>query len=234
LVMGVSFQVIPMFHVAPAFPRWLSKGLPLVIFAAIVVVLFTGHPATTFVLSMTLVGTILYAIVALKVIAGRKRKLVDYTVRFWQLGLSQLIIAALLGLGLSFVDGYAWRVPAELLLGLIFALGFVLSVMLGMLQKIVPFLIYLHLQRMAVASPQAMMVKLPHMKALIPTEHLRWQYRLQLALLPCIYMALWVPCMSIFAGLLLVAVFAWLGKCLWGAWGQCQRVESEMQALENG
>ena len=234
LVMGVSFQVIPMFHVAPAFPDWVCRRLTLVIFAANAAVLLAGHPVAAYALPLTMVATIVYATVALKVLMGRKRKLVDYTVRFWQLGLSQLIAAALLALGLVFAEGDAWRAPAELLLGLVFGLGFVLSVMLGMLQKIAPFLIYLHLQRMTLADPRAAMVKLPHMKALIPTERSRWQYRLQLLLLPCIYLAPWDPRMAVVAGLLLVAAFGWLGYCLWGAWHQNQEVESEIQGLTSG
>jgi hypothetical protein len=231
LVMGVSFQVIPMFHVAPAFPHWVCRRLPLVVLATNAAVLLAGHPAVAYALSLTMVAAILYATEALKVLMARKRKLVDYTVRFWQLGLSQLIAAAVLALGLIFTEGDAWRMPLESLLGLMFALGFALSVMLGMLQKIVPFLIYLHLQRMTLANPQSVTVKLPHMKALIPTERSRWQYRLQLVLLPCIYMAPWAPWISVVAGLLLVATFGWLGHCLWGAWQQYQEVESRLKGL---
>jgi hypothetical protein len=234
LIMGVSFQVIPMFHVAPAFPRWVCRQLTLVIFTANAAVLLAWQPVAALALPLTLMAAILYASVALKVLMARKRKLVDYTVRFWQLGLSQLITASLLTLGLIFTEGDTWRAPVELLLGLVFALGFVLSVMLGMLQKIAPFLIYLHLQRKALANPQAVMVKLPHMKALIPTERSRWQYRLQLVLLPSIYLAPWAPWMAVVAGLLLVAAFGWLGYCLWGAWRQYQWVESEMRALTCG
>jgi hypothetical protein len=234
LIMGVSFQVVPMFHVAPAFPRWVCRQLTLVIFTANAAVLLAWQPVAALALPLTLMAAILYASVALKVLMARKRKLVDYTVRFWQLGLSQLITASLLTLGLIFTEGDTWRAPVELLLGLVFALGFVLSVMLGMLQKIAPFLIYLHLQRKALANPQAVMVKLPHMKALIPTERSRWQYRLQLVLLPSIYLAPWAPWMAVVAGLLLVAAFGWLGYCLWGAWRQYQCVESEMRALTCG
>jgi hypothetical protein len=234
LVMGVSFQVIPMFHVAPAFPRWVCRRLTLVIFTANAVVLLAGHPVAAYALPLTMVATILYATEALKVLMARKRKLVDYTVRFWQLGLAQLIAAALLALGLTFTEGGAWRAPVELALGLVFALGFVLSVMLGMLQKIVPFLIFLHLQRMTLTNPTSVMVKLPHMRALLPTGRMRWQYRLQLVLLPCIYLAPWLPWMAVIAGLLLVAAFGWLGYCLWGAWHQYQKVESEMQGLTSG
>ena len=233
LIMGVSFQVIPMFHVAPAFPRWLCRQLTLVIFTANAAVLLAWQPVAALALPLTLMAAILYASVALKVLMARKRKLVDYTVRFWQLGLSQLITASLLALGLIFTEGDTWRAPVELLLGLVFTLGFVLSVMLGMLQKIAPFLIYLHLQRKALANPQAVMVKLPHMKALITTERSRWQYRLQLVLLPSIYLAPWAPWMAVVAGLLMVAAFGWLGYCLWGAWRQHQWVESEMRALQN-
>jgi hypothetical protein len=234
LIMGVSFQVVPMFHVAPTFPRWVCRQLTLVIFTANAAVLLAWQPVAALALPLTLMAAILYASVALKVLMARKRKLVDYTVRFWQLGLSQLITASLLTLGLIFTEGDTWRAPVELLLGLVFALGFVLSVMLGMLQKIAPFLIYLHLQRKALANPQAVMVKLPHMKALIPTERSRWQYRLQLVLLPSIYLAPWAPWMAVVAGLLLVAAFGWLGYCLWGAWRQYQCVESEMRALTCG
>jgi len=231
LVMGVSFQVIPMFHVAPAFPRWVCRRLTLVIFVANAVFLSAGQSVAAYALLLTMVATILYATEAMKVLMGRKRKLVDYTVRFWQLGLSQLIAAALLTLGLTFTESVAWRTPVESLSGLVFALGFVLSVILGMLQKIVPFLIYLHLQRMALASPQTMMVKLPHMKALIPTVHSRWQFRLQLLLLPCIYLAPWVPLMAVVAGLLVVVTFGWLAYCIWGAWRQYEKVESRLQGL---
>jgi len=234
LVMGVSFQVIPMFHVAPAFPHWVCRRLPLVVFATNAAVLLAGHPVAAYALPLTMVAAILYATEALKVLMARKRKLVDYTVRFWQLGLSQLIAAALLALGLIFTEGGAWRMPLESLLGLMFTLGFALSVMLGMLQKIVPFLIYLHLQRMTLANPQSVTVKLPHMKALIPTECSRWQYRLQLVLLPCIYLAPWAPRISVVAGLLLVAAFGWLGHCLWGAWRQYQDVESGLKELTGG
>lgn len=138
LIMGVSFQVIPMFHVAPAFPRWLCRQLTLVIFTANAAVLLAWQPVAALALPLTLMAAILYASVALKVLMARKRKLVDYTVRFWQLGLSQLITASLLALGLIFTEGDTWRAPVELLLGLVFTLGFVLSVMLGMLQKIAP------------------------------------------------------------------------------------------------
>ncbi len=234
LVMGVSFQVIPMFHVAPAFPRWVCRRLTLVVFTANAVVLLAGHPVAAYALPLTMVATILYATEALKVLMARKRKLVDYTVRFWQLGLTQLIAAALLALGLTFTEGGAWRAPVELALGLVFALGFVLSVMLGMLQKIVPFLIFLHLQRITLTNPTSVMVKLPHMRALLPTGRMRWQYRLQLLLLPCIYLAPWLPWMAVIAGLLLVAAFGWLGYCLWGAWHQYKKVESEMQGLTSG
>ena len=86
LVMGVSFQVIPMFHVAPAFPFWVRRPLPLIIFAANTTVLFAGHAVATYALSVTILATVLYAYAALKVLMARKRKLVDYTVRFWQLG----------------------------------------------------------------------------------------------------------------------------------------------------
>ena len=228
LVMGVSFQVLPMFHVAPAFPRWVCRGLPLVVFTANTAVLLAGQAVAAYALPLTMMATILFAAEALKVLMARKRKLVDYTVRFWQLGLSQLVTAALLVLSLTFIQSNAAREPVELLLGLVFALGFVLSVMLGMLQKIVPFLIYLNLQRMTLANPQAAAVKLPHMKALIPTERSRWQYRLQLVLLPCIYLAPWAPRIAVVAGLLLVAVFGWLGYCLWGAWRQYRKVESRL------
>jgi hypothetical protein len=228
LVMGVSIQVIPMFHVAPAFPRWVSRYLPLFIFLLIAAVLVGGPTITLYAVPLVLLAAIAYAIVALRVLASRKRKPVDYTVRFWQLGLSQLIVAALIGLGLVFVNGQAWGVPAEVLLGLVFGLGFASSVIMGMLQKIVPFLIYLHLQRLAMADMRTVMVQRPHMKALISTERSRRQFRLQLVLLPVIYLAPWVSWLAVAAGILLVATFGWLAFCLWGAWGQCRAVEAEI------
>jgi hypothetical protein len=234
LVMGVSFQVIPMFHVAPAFSRWVRRHLVLVIFAANALVLLAGDPVAAIALFLTLLATILYAVEALRVLGGRKRKLVDYTVRFWQLGLSNLIAAALLALSLAFIDSDAWRLQAEILLGLIFGLGFALSVILGMLQKIIPFLIYMHLQRLTFANVKAMTMKLPPMNQLIPTASSRWQFRVHLALLCCIYIAPWAREFAVAAGLLLVAAFGWLGYCLWQAWRRYLKLESEISRLVAG
>ena len=64
-----------------------------------------------------------------------------------------------------------------LLLGVLFIGGFAVSVVNGMLYKIVPFLAWFHLQ----AQLQARAGSIPTMKDMIAERWTRWQFRLHLA-----------------------------------------------------
>lgn len=225
LVIGVSLQVIPMFHVTPAFPRWVSRWLaPTMVVTLIGASLDESLRAPSYALfGLTLA---IYALAALRLLQQRKRKLVDYTVRLWQLSLSQLLLFALglLLCGVGF-DASDLGLP----MALVFALGFTLSVIVGMLQKIVPFLIYLHLQRACLSQPLAIST-LPNMKTILPTARAKTQWQLQLLCLALLYTGLLFNLLQspstllVQLGALALGVnFGWLGWSVWRALGIYRR-----------
>ncbi len=215
LVIGVSFQVIPMFHVAPDFPANIQRRLP----AALLLLLLLGYglgttgvvgPELALLAALAIKATILlYCLVAALTLSRRKRKLVDYTVRFWQLGLGCIALSMLLTAGQSLHPGLANDVLVERLAALLFGIGGIVSIIVGMLQKIVPFLIFLHLQRACLTHPERVL-KLPNMKQLIPTLSSRRQWLLHLSALALLAVALWLPALTYLSALLLLADFGWL------------------------
>ncbi len=214
LIIAVAIQVIPMFHVTPSFPRWVPRRLAPTLFALLILLsLPVGQSLQTAALIGIAITAAVFAITALNVLKKRKRKLVDWTVRFWKLGLTHLLVAAGLLLLYPFVDGVHFSGPLALLIGLGFGLGFVVSVMVGMLQKIVPFLVYLHLQRASLSNPSAMM-NLPNMKAIISSDVSRKQFYLHALALALIYFCIALPSLRPAAALVLLVDFAWLGYSL--------------------
>jgi len=200
LILGVAWQVVPMLQLTPAYPPRLTRFL---LVAAGTGLLASWLPAE----SMRLAGKLLLALAAvvfalttLRLQQQRKRKIPDVALSYWRLGMANLILAAaLLPLANS---------PAlQGLTGLLFLLGFAVSVVNGMLCKIVPFLAWFHLQ-----GQRGMLASgLPSMKDYLPDAACRAQFRLHLAALACLLPAPFLPLMAAPGGLLLAASAILLG-----------------------
>jgi hypothetical protein len=87
LIISVSFQVIPMFHVAPSFPKVISRYLPSSLFFLLVLAVFKP----VFIMPFIVLIHGVFALSLLLVISKRKRKIPDSTIRFWQLAAVTLI-----------------------------------------------------------------------------------------------------------------------------------------------
>jgi uncharacterized membrane protein YphA (DoxX/SURF4 family) len=211
LVIGVAYQVVPMFQITPPYPPRLSRWL-----AGVLFVLLLLHAAAPLLPSTTghlvdagLAGAILlFALTTLRLQACRRRKLPDVTLDFWRLGMASLIACVAIWLVAQFWPAWANSPPYPLLLGVLFIGGFAVSVVNGMLYKIVPFLAWFHLQ----AQLQARAGSIPTMKEMIAEPWMRWQ--LQFHILACVLLAaavLW-PRLAIAAGgvLALSALLLWL------------------------
>lgn len=202
LIIGVSFQVIPMFHVSPEFPLWSKRYLPL----AVIVTLILTSIAIGGALSMMAFGLLLsvvasYAIIALKQLALRKRKLPDATVYFWQLGLGCLLVGiSLLGYSVFFDQGA--NLSLETLIAFVLGVGFVLSVIQGMLLKIVPFLITLHLQQHAMKYPMGMGL-MPDHYSIVPRSFGRRLFWSHALLISCLLISYFDANFTVIAGILL-------------------------------
>lgn len=139
LIMGVSFQVIPMFYVAKNFPKVLQERMPLVIFALLFILCgFFFLESSVFViklfLALFLIAFCLYGIDSLN---NRKRPVFDVTLWYWKLSLYMFIVSMLNWLFVP-QDSYY-------LLSVLFGFGFLYSLLQGMVYKIIPFLSWFHL-----------------------------------------------------------------------------------------
>lgn len=168
LVIGVSHQVVPMFHVTPPFPpravRWPARC---VVAGLLALWLPGGSIPGTLALAA---GGLWHAVAVLRLLAQRRRRRADATVLGWQIGLvglcGALVLAAADALVPTALDG-AMSAPArEVLLGVLFGLCGLGTIFVGMLTKIVPFLAFLHLQRRAVFVPGAL-AELPTMGGIV-------------------------------------------------------------------
>ncbi|MBF0471741.1 MAG: hypothetical protein HQL48_10255 [Gammaproteobacteria bacterium] len=220
LIIGVAYQVVPMFQVTAEYPRWFRRWLlPLLLLELL---LFTVSKMTSlpilqyslFSLLLQLLPaalTALFAGITLTLQQRRKRRLADVSLRFWRVAMISLLIASVgwivvelsLQGGLSEAQGAWWQVRLFLLL----LFGVFFSVVSGMLFKIVPFLIWLHLNN-SCQQHGAYQGDTPVMGRYIPAYAMQWQYRLQLlALMVLLLAALLLPQLLPLAALLWGGVF---------------------------
>ncbi len=211
LIAGVAYQVVPMFQITPDYPRALMRFLAPALFLLLGLwSLGRGTqvlPGTVASAAGGLVGAgvIVFAVATLNLQFRRKRRLPDVTLDFWRLAMTSLLVA---------VAGWAagqlfGRVP-ELLLGVLFIVGFAMSAVNGMLYKIVPFLIWLHLNNQR-QSAGLSLVGVPNMRKIIPESAMRWQFRVQTGTLVLLAGATVWPWLARPAGLFLLVSMLWLG-----------------------
>ncbi len=149
LIIGVAFQVLPMFYVAPKFKQFCKKRVVWLISIGLVIWLILS----AFFEEYTLFGKLWIAMfvwafattVWLK-LSKRRRPISDVTVWYWR----SASIFLTLGSFLWIFDEYfkhEYIVMVAILIG-----GFILSIIIGMLYKIVPFLVWFHLNAMGYMS----------------------------------------------------------------------------------
>ncbi len=142
LVIGVSFQVIPMFYVAAAYKKFCRTYIAYLVFAAVVagaLLPLLGDSTKSVSTTVFLIFLTAFSVATLKKLLQRRRAVSDVTLWFWYAGLVLLIVASV-----------AWFLESQFTVGETFhvAVGFggsVLFILSGMLYKIVPFLIWFHL-----------------------------------------------------------------------------------------
>ena len=182
LMMGVSFQIIPMFYVTPDYPKWVSHFLPAAIFVQLLgysLVKFFGvfsddSIATKVQLVLIAVSAAAYAIYTLYLLKQRKRKARDITIWFWNSAMVNFIIAAGLFIFNLFYQGQ-YSSLLEIMITVIALVGFAMALITGMLLKIVPFLVWLNIQQKWIKHPSTKM-PLSNMQQVIPVKVAKRQY----------------------------------------------------------
>ncbi|MBA5638435.1 permease [Duganella sp. LX20W] len=189
LVVGVAFQVVPMFQVTEPYPHWLTRNFTTILFLLLLVCSIGAslqrpedlwfHAVTQ---SAVVAGYGLFAAITLALLARRKRPKADPTTLFWRTAMASLLAALVLWL-LPVAAGDASH---PLALGVLFIAGFALTTINGMLYKIVPFLTWYHLQ-------EAIGRGAPNVNKIIPERHARLQFALHLVALLLLLAACYWP-----------------------------------------
>lgn len=205
LIISVSFQVIPMFHVAPSFPKLISSYLPLGLF--VLLLLFVFKPKL--VMSFIVLAHCVFSFSLLYIISKRKRKIPDNTIRYWQLAAISLIILSIFHF---FPEAYLAEVVAQnktILIATLFIYFYLVAVIQGMLLKILPFLSYTHLQQRCLTNFSAMQY-LPHMHEFLDKKHGTWLFYLHVISGVVLLTTIMIPSVYWLLSLLLIVEFSWL------------------------
>lgn len=150
LLAAVAYVVVPMFQLTPGYPARAGWCFPVVLLGALLVWsvgvwLGVELMIQSARLAVALVGAGFCAL-TWRLQSLRRRARPDVTYRYWQIGLLACILAfAMLSTAAirpQIADHPAWT-PA---FGILLVVGGLMSFVIGMLYKIVPFLAWLHLQ----------------------------------------------------------------------------------------
>ncbi len=190
LVAGVAYQVVPMFQMTPPYPQAMTRGFPAAVFALLAAwsaAAWSGRmPALAAALAAVVAAAYLaFAVTTLVLQHRRRRRVPDATLAFWQLGMASLAAACI-----------AWGVRVlwegapdalDLTIGVLALAGAAVSVIAGMLYKIVPFLGWFHLQ--ASIGPKGA----PHMKKFLGDSPQQLHLRVHLVTVAFLVAAAWWP-----------------------------------------
>lgn len=211
LVIGIAYQVVPMFQMTPGYSERLTNWLTWAIFATLVlwtasqIALGDAGEALARGFAMTLAGAYAtFALITLDLQRQRRRRLADVTLDFWRVGMVCMIAAA--GCWVARLAGIDGLPDAfDVFLGVLAIAGVALSVVNGMLYKIAPFLVWFHLQTL-----NAGRTPVPHMKKILGDAPQRRQFRVHLVALMLLLGAPWWTPLAYPAGLALAVSMALL------------------------
>ena len=183
LIIGVSFHILPMFYVAPRFKRFCKKRVVVLISIGLVLWLILNLYDYYPVLAKVWIANFFWAFattVWLK-LNKRRRPITDVTIYYWRSAAIFMTIGTFSwAINAFYYDEYVTMV--SILIGG----GFVLSIMIGMLYKIVPFLVWFHLNSKGYMS-------IPTMNEMINKKLAKVQFWLYISSLVGFMFAYYVP-----------------------------------------
>lgn len=204
LLAAVAWQVVPMFQLTPPYRPALTRAFIWTLAAVLAAgaLPFVGASALLYGLSALAVA---FAVHTLVLQARRRRARSDPTFRFWQMAMAGLVLAGPMAVaGVEFAEESLVQLAGILILAGVFP-----AVMVGMLYKIVPFVIWLDLKNRVRKAPQ--------MPRIIPESRQAGHVYLLLAAVLVLAPAPWWPVLAVPGGLLLAASNLWLLAALLGA-----------------
>ena len=227
LTIGVAYQVVPMFQVTPLYPSYLTRWLVPVMFFLLLtwtaVDVLTWQQPNGWNAAMSIfvaLGFMLFGLTTLYLLWFRKRSKPDVTVMFWRTAMTSLIVCALLWIAGRFLPQMVVAPSYSLFLGVLFVVGFGYSAINGMLYKIVPFLVWYHLQ--SAISKRGIV---PNVKQILSDNITTRQFFSHLTALVILLAAtLWPGILTHAGGLAFAVSSGWLLVNLIGATRLYQRI----------
>ncbi|MRV71808.1 permease [Duganella sp. FT92W] len=182
LIVGVAYQVVPMFQVTALYPGWMTRSLTPWLFILLVVLSVAsglpGRAARAFTHSGTLAaaaGFTAFGLATCMLLVRRKRPKAEATTLFWYAAIASLLAACVLGV----LPAAPSATGTPLLLGVLLVAGFAFSAINGMLYKIVPFLVWYHLQNTVEGGCRSV----PSVTSMIPAPWVQRQFHTHAAAL---------------------------------------------------
>ncbi len=182
LIIAVSWQVIPMFYLAPVVSkttqRWLFGLLLLGLVLPLVIagfkwqangLLSPGKVAAVSTFPAALAVWLLHPSLILHKLSQRKRKRSDASLLFWRAGLVSALLLIPLALAAVLLVDPRWQV----LFGWVSIWGWGGLIMHGMLSRIVPFLVWFHSY-----SAQVGLQSVPSMRSLLSQQRIKTGFAL--------------------------------------------------------
>ena len=240
LLAAVAYVVVPMFQLTPAYPVWFERRYTLAALVAVSLWTLLDYAVRAFAEPVSPVEALPswglavvaglgagFSAVSLDVMRRTQRATLDATQILWRVSM----VAALLGVlvwGVASVSPALGDWPAwPVLFGVLLIGGGFVSVITGMLYKIVPFLIWLHLQNVGQGRLMA-----PNMRKIVPEPAMRRQMWLHVASLALLVAAtVWPSALAQLAGLLIVVAQLALFQVLRTAFSCCRAHEAKLAAL---
>jgi hypothetical protein len=170
-----------------------------------------------------------YAATTLMLQSRRRRRQADPTLLFWRGAMLSLLVFAVSWIAFEALPQLGGNLRAPLWLGVLVIPGLFLSVITGMLYKIMPFLNWLHLQQQGGTVTTS-----PNMKQMIPEGTMRGQMRLHFTALGLLLAAVLWPALALPAGLAFTASCLWLEWNLIGAARVYRRFRDSIRAAAGG
>lgn len=216
LVLGVSYFVVPMFQLTPQYPGRFSRWAPVVLAGLLVVwsvQLFDvagDWLAVVWLAGLGVAGA--YAAVTLRLQHQRRRRIADPTFQFFRGAMICLLGAFASGGVMLLFPAFGYEPAVAWWLGVLVIAGTFVSLINGMAYKIVPFLCWLHLQRLVGVGGVV-----PNMREIAPERAQKMQLRLHFASVALLLLATFQAQAVMLAGVAFAASSAWLGWNLIGA-----------------
>jgi len=200
LIVGIAYQVVPMFYVAPQYPdfchnhmtRW--GGIFLLITASILVANFIYDVSYLWVIK---IGFLLmmsaFSSVSFMRFKNRRRKISDPTIWFWLLSLGSLFVGSIVFVVIDFISDDRLNILMAYLLGI----GFIYSMMRAMVFKIVSFMSWFHLSAL-------MVIDMPNIKDFISDIKIKRSFYLHIISFITILLSINYPSLLKVGGVLFV------------------------------